>query len=66
MNELPIIQKVYDLIKWYIPILNPLPRNHRFGLGERMVNNLYDVLESLIRARFSRKDRLERLQDINT
>ncbi|WP_242049104.1 four helix bundle protein [Planktothrix sp. FACHB-1365] len=22
MEELPIIQKTYDLIKWYVPILN--------------------------------------------
>jgi hypothetical protein len=25
MNELPIIQKTYDFIKWYVPILNRLP-----------------------------------------
>nr|WP_299491462.1 hypothetical protein [Acaryochloris sp. IP29b_bin.137] len=39
MEELPIIQKVFDLIKWYIPILNRLPKTHRFGLGERMVTH---------------------------
>lgn len=66
MNELPIIQKTYDLIKWYIPILNRLPRNHRFSLGERLINNLYNLLEQLIRARFSKTDRLSRLQEINT
>ncbi|SKB15083.1 hypothetical protein PL11201_690104 [Planktothrix sp. PCC 11201] len=27
MSELPIIQKTYDLIKWYVPILNRLPRD---------------------------------------
>ena len=53
MNELPIIQKTYDLIKWYIPILNRLPRNHRFALGDRMSDNLYDLLEGLIRARYA-------------
>ncbi len=35
MNELPMIQKTYDLIKWYVPILNRLPRNHKFLLGDR-------------------------------
>jgi hypothetical protein len=25
MQNLPIIQKTYDLIKWYVPILNRLP-----------------------------------------
>ncbi|MBP0020199.1 MAG: diversity-generating retroelement protein Avd [Cyanobacteria bacterium SBLK] len=66
MQDLPIIQKTYDFIKWYIPILNRLPRDHRFALGERITNNLYDLLENLIRARFDRKNRAERLQEINT
>jgi len=30
MDELPIIQKTYDLIKWYVPILNRLPRDHKY------------------------------------
>jgi 23S rRNA-intervening sequence protein len=66
MQELPIIQKTYDLIKWYIPILNRLPRDHRFALGDRMTKGLYDLLEGLIRARYARKDRLARLESLNT
>ena len=66
MKELPIIQKTYDLIKWYIPILNRLPKNHRFALGERIVNNLYDLLEELIQVRYAKKDKLTRLQSLNT
>ena len=67
MNELPIIQKTYDLIKWYIPIVNRLPRNHRFTLGERIINNLYDLLEGLIQARYAkRRDKLACLQALNT
>jgi hypothetical protein len=50
--DLPIIQKAYDLVKWYIPILNRLPRDHRFTLGERMINGLYDLLEGLMSARY--------------
>jgi hypothetical protein len=42
--DLPVIQKTYDLVKWYIPILNRLPRDHRFTLGERMINGLYNLL----------------------
>jgi hypothetical protein len=37
VSELPVIQKTYDLIKWYVPILNRLPREHKFLLGDRMV-----------------------------
>jgi hypothetical protein len=62
--ELPIIQKTYDLIKWYVPILNGLPKGHRFQLGNRMVSGLYDLLESLILARYQR-DKLPQLQAIN-
>lgn len=52
-SELPIVQKTYDLIKWYVPILNRLPRDHKFGLGDRMVAILYELLEALITARYA-------------
>jgi hypothetical protein len=55
MDELLIIQKTYDFIKWYVPILNRLPRSHKFTLGERIINELYDLLEGLINARYSRQ-----------
>ncbi len=29
-QELPIIQRTYDLIQWYVPLLNKLPRNYKF------------------------------------
>lgn len=62
--DLPIIQKTYDLIKWYIPILNRLPRDHRFTLGERITNGLYDLLEGLISARYSQQ-KLAQLELLN-
>lgn len=48
MDDLPIIQKTYDLIKWYVPILNRLPRDHKFLLGNRMITELYNLLDILI------------------
>ena len=63
--ELPIIQKTYDLIKWYVPILNQLPRNHKFQLGDRMVSGLYELLEAMIVARYQR-NKLPQLQTINS
>ncbi len=66
MQDLSIIQKTYDLIKWYVPILNRLPRSHRFTLGERMMQSLYDLLEELIMARYNRKNRLARLEVLNS
>jgi hypothetical protein len=65
MNDLPIIQKTYDLIKWYVPILNRLPRDHKFMLGDRLIRGLYDLLEGLIKARYS-QDKLNQLIDLNT
>jgi hypothetical protein len=50
-NELPIIQKAYDLILWYIPVLNRLHRDQKFGLGDRIVKGLYELHEGLILAR---------------
>jgi len=64
-TELPIIQKTYDLIKWYVPVLNRLPRTHRFQIGNRMVDGLYELLESLILVRYQR-DKLAQLQAINS
>ena len=51
-KELPIIQKTYDLIQWYVPRLNKLPRDFKFLLGDRIQSGLYGLLESLIRARY--------------
>lgn len=62
-SELPIIQKTYDLLCWYIPHVNKMPRNHRFGLGDRIATSLYEILDGLIRAKFStsKKDILKEL-----
>jgi len=65
MSELPIIQKTHDLIKWYVPILNRLPRDHKFVLGDRIATGLYELLDGLIRVRYS-KDKLSQLWELNT
>lgn len=65
MEELPIIQKTYDLIKWYIPILNRLPKDHKFMLGDRIIARLYDLLERLIQARYA-KEKLGILEPLNS
>lgn len=67
-NDLSVVQKTYDLIKWWIPILNRLPKNHKFTLSERIVKGLYELLEDLIRARYKKRSaaKLELLESINT
>ena len=64
MDELPIIEKTYDLIRWYVLILNRLPRDHKFALGDRIASGLYELLEELILARYA-KEKLTRLETIN-
>jgi hypothetical protein len=64
-EELPIIQKTYDLIKWYVPILHRLPRDYRFTLGDRMIIGLYSLLEELIQARYAR-EKVSRLRMVNS
>ncbi len=54
-QELLVITKTYDLIAWVCKHTSRFPRNHRFVLGERLERNLYDLLETLIHARYSRE-----------
>jgi hypothetical protein len=53
--DLPIQEVTLELIRWFIPILHRLPRLHRHGLGDRLVANLYELLEQLALARFQRE-----------
>jgi hypothetical protein len=64
-QELPIIQKVYDLILWYVPIANCLPRDHKYLLGDRIISRLYELLEELILARYA-KEKLAQLERLNS
>jgi hypothetical protein len=52
-DELLVITKTYDLILWSCHHAGRFPRNHRFVLGERLERNLYDLLETLVQARYS-------------
>lgn len=63
-DELPIIQKTYDLIVWFVPILNRLPRSHKFMLGDKIIERLYRMLEQLILARYE-QNKLPRLEAID-
>ena len=65
MNELPVIQKTYDFLKWFVPILNKLPRDHKFLLGDRIIKELYALLEGLLKARYA-KEKLTQLQSLNS
>ena len=63
-EELTVLTKTYDLILWSCHHTGRFPRNHRFVLGERIERNLYDLLETLIRAKYTRQ-RQELLEQAN-
>ena len=54
-EELVVITKTYDLILWSCNHTSRFPRQHRFVLGERLERNLYDLLETLNRAKYQRE-----------
>src|SRR5271168_1568645 len=54
-EELVVITKTYDLILWSCNHTGKFPRNHRFVLGERTERNLYDLLETLIQAKYTKQ-----------
>ena len=54
-DELLVITKTYDLILWSCHHTGKFPRNHRFVLGERIERNLYELLETLIQAKYQRE-----------
>jgi len=58
------ITKTHDLIEWFLPIISKFPRNQRYTLGERLENNLFDILELLIQANY-RKEKIDKLETAN-
>ena len=56
-HELTAITKAYDLVLWSCRHTARFPRSHRFVLGERIERNLYDLLEGLVQARYTRERR---------
>ena len=53
-EELTVIAKTYDLILLSCNHTNRFPRNHRSVLAEWIERNLYDLLETLIRAKYTK------------
>ena len=64
MKELSIVQKTYDLLKYYVPIIERFPKVHKFTIGDRIINRLYDLLEGLIHAKYAKR-KLDHLIALN-
>jgi 23S rRNA-intervening sequence protein len=63
-HELTVITKMYNLIFWSCNHTSRFPRSHRFVLGERIERNLYNLLDTLIAAKYT-KNRQRLLEDAN-
>jgi hypothetical protein len=63
-TDLSVITRTYDLIKGSCQYTARFLRSHRFVLGERIERRLYDLLETLIQARYTR-DRQALLRQAN-
>ena len=67
-KDLPVNQKIFDMIVWLTDRLDHFPRARRYTLGKRIEDNLYDLLEHCIDARYTRdqKPKLAYLRKANT
>ncbi len=56
-EELAVIQRTYDLVRWFCPLVAKFPRSYRFTLGQRIECRLYELLDVLVQARYTRERR---------
>lgn len=63
-GNLAVISRTYDLVCWSCKHITKFPRGLRCTLGDRLELRLYDVLDRLIRARYT-KDRAPLLRETN-
>ena len=63
-QEIPAVTKLYDIILWLLPQVEKFPRDCKFTIGDRIVNNLLDSLETLIEAVYT-KERQHLLRKLN-
>ena len=54
-DELVAITKAYDLAREMTRRVGKFPRDFRFLLGDRILRNVYDVLDLLIEAKYTRE-----------
>ena len=63
-SEIPAVTKLYDIILWLIPQVEKFSRDYKFTIGDRIINNLLDGLETIIEAAYT-KDKAHLLRKFN-
>lgn len=62
LNDVPIVQKVYDFYREFYKSSFQMPKQDRYCLGEKIKNVCFELLEYLISAsRSDKKNKLEYL-----
>jgi four helix bundle protein len=56
MQESPLFSKTYDFLLWIIPQVQKYPRQHRFGLAERIQRLALDFQDTIIAAGKSKRE----------
>ena len=65
-EELQAIQRTYDLIVWTLGHIESFSKTYRIPLGDRMQATMYDVLDLLIEAKYTRgEEKLALLNRVN-
>jgi four helix bundle protein len=64
LQNLPIFQKIYDLILWLHPVVNKFPKSQRFVLGQQTENTALEIIKNVIAANAER-NKLSYLKQIS-
>jgi len=61
MKESPVFTKTHDLLRWLAPATRKFPREHRFGLGQHLLDTAFDLQRALTAAGLDRAHTAEHL-----
>lgn len=50
LQDLKILEKLYELILWMFPLINKFPQKQRFVLGQQLQNCILNILTNIIQA----------------
>ncbi|MDZ7400516.1 MAG: four helix bundle protein [candidate division KSB1 bacterium] len=62
-----IVTKMYDLVKYLIPVVNRFPCDYKFTLGDRITQLILDLLEHYVAAYYTtnRQAKINLLVEVN-
>jgi hypothetical protein len=63
MTESPIFSQTYDLLRWLLPVLAQMPREHRGGVTRRLADVVFAFQHTLLSAAKQRDNARERLSE---